>query len=79
MKDFPMKTSTEHDAAIYHLAEIIVDLVIEHCTQGDHLSSKARPANAAAMRELNKRGIVLFVREGGAEILGLWRKDEPLL
>ena len=81
MKDFPrMKTAAEHDAEISHLITIIKDLVIEHCTEGgDHLSSKARPANAAALRELNKRGIVLFIREARNNIHGVWSKEDPEL
>ena len=80
MKYFPrMKTSAEHQAATSALIELIKDMVEEHCTESDHLSSKRSPANAAALRELNKRNIVLFIREGRTEIIGLWRKDEPEL
>lgn len=74
-----MKTSVEHEAATSALLELIKDMVREHCTEGDNLNSHGRPANAAAMRELNRRNIVLFVRDGREEIIGLWRKDEPEL
>jgi hypothetical protein len=78
-----MKTERRNDATTSRLVEIITDLVTQHCCPrtGDkpQIESGALTANAEAIRELARRGILVIDSSDkcSRNIHGHWKRSEP--
>jgi len=78
-----MKNERRNDATISRLVEIISDLVAQHCCPGTgacrSIDSGALTANAQAMRELARRGIIVIDTKDtkSRQICGHWKRSEP--
>ena len=76
------KAERRHDATTSRLVEIISDLVAQHCANlgtSPSIDSGCLTANAEAMRELARRGILVIDSKDkcSRQICGHWKRSEP--